>query len=164
MDKEREEMIKEIIINKNKFILRNAEDKDYAFILNLLKENMLDSFIKHWGEWHDSSFEENYHKENIRIIEYENSNMGYIDFKFKKDCGYIHNIQILAKFRGKGLGTHIMKLLEQETLNRGLKNMRLKVFKDNRVVQLYLRLGYKSIFEDDTSLIMEKEIIDENVN
>jgi ribosomal protein S18 acetylase RimI-like enzyme len=148
-----------IIIGNHTFILRPARDEDYTFTFNLLKENMLDSFIKNWGSWNDKSFKENFHKENIRIIEHENSSVGYIDFKFKPDCGYINNIQLSEKIRGKGLGTHIMKLLERETLNQELKRICLKVFKDNRAVQLYERLGYKPILEDESSLIMEKEII-----
>ncbi|MGV8162152.1 MAG: GNAT family N-acetyltransferase [Candidatus Nanoarchaeia archaeon] len=148
----------EILINNSTFVLRHAEDKDYNFIYNLLRENMLDAFIKNWGEWNDKSFEENYRKENIRIIDFENSSIGYIDFKFKSDCGYVNNIQILAKFRGKGIGTQIMPLLEDETLRHGLKKIRLKVFKDNKAIKLYESLGYASISEDDTSLIMEKNI------
>ncbi|MFA6072913.1 MAG: GNAT family N-acetyltransferase [Candidatus Woesearchaeota archaeon] len=154
--------IQTIIINNHIFILRNAEDKDYNFVYNLLKENMLESFIKNWGSWNEKSFEENYHKENIQIIEYqnasENSSIGYIDFKFKKDCGYINNIQLISKIRGIGLGTQIMKLLEQETTNHGLNKIRLKVFKDNLALNLYKKLNYNPIFEDDTSLIMEKNI------
>jgi len=149
----------EIIINNQKFILRPTVDNDYNFILNLLKENMLDSFKRHWREWNDKSFIENYHKENIRIIEYNNSQIGYIDFKFKSDCGYINNIQLLSKFTGKGLGTQIMKLLEQETLNNNLSKIRLKVFKDNLAVKLYEKLGYKPISEDVSSFIMEKYLV-----
>jgi GNAT superfamily N-acetyltransferase len=146
----------EIIIGGQKFILRNAEESDHEFILDLLKENMLESFNKHWGEWNESSFEKTHRKENIRIIEHNHSSIGYIDFKFKKDCGYINDIQLIAKMTGKGLGTHIMKLLEKETLDQGLNRICLKVFKDNKAVKLYERLGYKPISEDISSLIMEK--------
>jgi ribosomal protein S18 acetylase RimI-like enzyme len=147
-----------ILINNHTFTLRPAEDADYNFVYNLLIENMLESFIRNWGGWNDKSFEENYHKDHIRIIEYESSNAGYIDFKFKPDCGYIDNIQLSEKIRGLGLGTYIMKQLEQETLNRGLKKIRLKVFKDNIAVRLYQRLGYTPISEDVSSFIMEKDI------
>jgi GNAT superfamily N-acetyltransferase len=146
----------EIIINEHKFILRNAEESDYLFILNLLKENMLESFNKHWGIWNEDSFKKTHRKENIRIIEHNDASIGYIDFKFKKDCGYINDIQLTAKMTGFGLGTYIMKLLEQETLNHGLKRICLKVFKDNKAVKLYERLGYRPISEDASSLIMEK--------
>ncbi len=157
--------MQEIIINNQTFILRLAKDSDKEFIFNLLKENMLPSFEKHWGEWNEKSFEKTHRKENIRIIEYKDSNteqiisIGYIDFKFKPDCGYVNDIQVSNQFKGKGIGTQIMKLVEQETLNKGLNKICLKVFKDNRAVQLYNRLGYKPIFEDDTSLIMENRFV-----
>ncbi|MFA6088845.1 MAG: GNAT family N-acetyltransferase [Candidatus Woesearchaeota archaeon] len=154
------ENISEIIINEHKFILRLARNDDFEFIFNLLKENMLESFKRHWGTWNENSFKETHRKENIRIIECDDEqkklSVGYVDFKFKKDCGYINDIQISKEFQSKGIGTYIMKLVEQETLNHELNIIRLKVFKDNKVVKLYERLGYKPIFEDNTSMIMEK--------
>jgi len=149
----------EIVIDGHSFILRDSEDSDYDFIFNLLIENMLESFQKHWGGWNDKSFKDTHRKEHIRIIEYKNLCVGYVDFKFKSYCGYVNDIQLSEKVRGKGLGTYLMKLLEQETLDHGLKRICLKVFKDNKAVQLYKRLGYKIFSEDDTSLIMEKDII-----
>jgi ribosomal protein S18 acetylase RimI-like enzyme len=151
--------MEQIVIGQYTFILRDANDDDKLFIFNLLKENMLESFNKNWGFWNEKSFEKTHRKETIRIIEYENFSIGYIDFKFKIDCGYVNDIQISEKFRNKGLGTYLMKMLEQETLSRGLKRICLKVFKDNKAVKLYQRLGYKTILEDDTSLIMEKRIV-----
>ena len=148
----------EIIINDYCFLLRPALDSDTDFIFKLLKENMLESFNRHWGFWNDKSFEKTHRINNIRIIEYETVRVGYIDFKFKSDCGYVNDIQLSEKFKGKGLGTFIMKLVEEETLAHDLNRICLKVFKDNRAVELYKRLGYTSIFEDDTSLIMEKII------
>jgi ribosomal protein S18 acetylase RimI-like enzyme len=152
MKKERQE----IVINQCRFILRDAEDDDYEFIFSLFKENMRESFQKHFGSWNEKSFGENHHQKNIRIIECENSSVGYVEFKFKDDYGYLISIQLLEQIRGKGCGTQIMKILEQETLYRELNKIHLKVFKDSRAVKLYERLGYKTIFEEGTSLIMEK--------
>jgi len=149
----------EIIINNQTFILRPAEDTDYEFTFELLKENMLESFIKNWGFWNENSYKANYRKEHVRIIEFKNINVGYMDFKFKVDCGYLNNINLLKKIQGNGLGTYLMKLIEKETLDKGLKRICLKVFKDNPAVKLYKKIGYKPIFEDDTSLIMEKILI-----
>lgn len=150
--------IQKIIIDKQEFILRNAIDEDFEFIFSLLKDNMLESFNRNWGSWNDKSFKENYHKEHIRIIEYQNVNIGYVDFKFKIDCGYLNSIQLSKKFQNRGIGTYIMKLLEEETLNKNLLRICLKVFKDNLAVKLYQKLGYKPISEDTSSFIMEKVI------
>lgn len=153
----------EIIIDNHKYTLRAAQESDFDFIFNLLKDNMLESFNRNWGFWNEKSFEKTHRKDNIRIIESKTSDstksIGYIDFKFKPDCGYVNDIQISEPFKGKGIGTYIMKLVEQETLNHGLNRICLKVFKDNRAVELYKRLGYKPIFEDDTSMIMERIIL-----
>ena len=150
---------REIIIKDKTFILRNARDEDYNFTFNLLMENMLDLFMQNWGFWNDKSFAENYKIEQIRIIEENNNRVGYIDFKFKKDCGYINDIQLSKNVRNIGLGNYLMKMLEKETISAKLDKIRLKTFKNNRAVNLYNRLGYEPISEDETSMIMEKNLL-----
>jgi len=153
---------KEITVDNNKYILRDANKEDKEFIFKVLKDNMLHLYQKHWGYWNEKSFDENYHEEHMRIIEHKGVKIGYLDFKFKVDCGYVNNIQVVENFRNKGLGTAIMRLVEQETITRELNKIRLKTFKDSGAINLYKRIGYKQISEDDTSIIMEKEIINDN--
>lgn len=149
----------EIIVDNNRYILRNANKEDKEFIFKVLKENMLDSYQKHWGYWNEKSFDENYHEEHMRIIEHKDVKIGFLEFKFKIHCGYVNNIQIIEQFRNKGLGTAIIQLVKQKTITQGLNKIRLKTFKDSRAINLYKRLGYIQILEDDTSIIMEKEVI-----
>ena len=58
----------------------------------------------------------------------------------------------------KGLGTFLMGLMEKETMNHGLRKIRLKVFKDNPAKKLYLDWGYKRIKDDGSAVILEKKL------
>ena len=138
--------------------IRNCHDKDYTFVLNLLKKNMYPSFIKHWGEWNSKSFKDHFKKDIIKIVEYKKRRIAFYELKFKKDCGYINSIQITPFMQGKGIGTYLINLMEKETKKQGLKKINLKVFNDNPARRLYRRLGYRVIKKEGTSVILEKRI------
>ena len=143
-------------INGNKFKLRNCKDNDYWFVYKLLKNNMLALFTKHWGGWDPKVFREAFKKENIKIVEHKNKRIAYYNLEFKDKFSYIHNVQVSTLMRGKGLGTFLMGLMEKETKKHRLKKIRLKVFKDNKAIELYLKLEYKKIKDDKSAIILEK--------
>ena len=60
--------------------------------------------------------------------------------------------------QGKGLGTFLMDLMEKETKKHKLRKIQLKVFKDNHARKLYLKLGYKQIKDEGSSVILEKNV------
>ncbi|MGE0793405.1 MAG: GNAT family N-acetyltransferase [Candidatus Woesearchaeota archaeon] len=147
-----------ITINNIDFEIRSCQDEDYQFVYDLLKENMLDSFIKHWGSWNENSFKSDFNKDYIKIITKDGKRIAYYDLVFRKDFAYLHNIQIISSMQGKGIGTYLMNLIEEETKKHNLNKIRLKVFKDNLAMKLYLKTGYKTTKEDESSAIMEKNI------
>src|SRR3989344_3393107 len=118
-------------VKNYKFKIRNCENRDYRFVYNLLKRNMYALFVKHWGRWNPNVFRDNFNKKNIRIIEYKTKRVAFYDFEFKDGFSYIHNVQVSPSRQGKGLGTCLVSLMENETKRHKLKKIRLKVFKNN---------------------------------
>ncbi len=58
---------------------------------------------------------------------------------------YISNIAVYPEFRGCGLGTRLLKKMEEEAVERGCKMMVLDVEADNRgAIRLYQKLGYNA--------------------
>ena len=58
---------------------------------------------------------------------------------------YISNIAVYPEFRGCGLGTSLLKKMEEEAVERGCKMMVLDVEADNRgAIRLYQKLGYNA--------------------
>ena len=58
--------------------------------------------------------------------------------------GYIFDVHIEEKFRGKGYGRQIMLLIEEKARELGVKRMGLHVFAYNKVAKnLYESIGYE---------------------
>ena len=58
---------------------------------------------------------------------------------------YISNIAVYPEFRGCGLGTSLLKKMEEEAVERGCKMIVLDVEADNRgAIRLYQKLGYNA--------------------
>jgi len=52
-------------------------------------------------------------------------------------------VSLLPEYRGKGIGTKLMKALFDLLRKNGYKRTSLSVQKDNPAVRFYLRLGYR---------------------
>ena len=58
--------------------------------------------------------------------------------------GYIFDVYIEEKFRGKGYGRQVMSLIEEKARELELKSLGLHVFAHNTVAKnLYMSIGYK---------------------
>jgi len=63
------------------------------------------------------------------------------------------DLAILPQWQGRGIGSGILKDLAQESRHRGVK-LHLRVTKENRALELYLRLGFEIDGGDDISYEM----------
>ncbi len=147
-----------IKIKNLKYKIRNCNNTDYKPIYNLFKKNMCALFLKHWGGWKPETFKKDFNKKNIKIIEHNKKIIAFYDLQFKTNCSYIHNIQIATAMQGKGLGSYLMKEMEERTKKQKLNKIRLRVFKDNPAKKLYLKQGYKQIKDEGSSVILEKKL------
>lgn len=56
---------------------------------------------------------------------------------------YLYSFRVRNAFRGRGLGTRIMDVVEEDLRRRGFRYVTLNVARDNsRAQQLYIRRGY----------------------
>jgi ribosomal protein S18 acetylase RimI-like enzyme len=61
---------------------------------------------------------------------------------------YMHSLRVRPSWRGRGVGTHILDVLEKDLLARGFREVTLNVARENEgAIRLYERLGYKIIKE-----------------
>lgn len=59
---------------------------------------------------------------------------------------YLHSFRVRPAARGQGLGTAIMRHVEEDLLRRGFRELTLNVAEENEgALRLYLRLGYKIV-------------------
>jgi len=60
-----------------------------------------------------------------------------------RDRAYLYSFRVRQAYRGQGLGTRIMDVVEDDLRMRGIQYITLNVARDNpRAQQLYLRRGY----------------------
>ena len=87
----------------------------------------------------------------------EQNIVGMIWMKVKTNpskIGFIYDVFIEEKFRGKGYGKSLMLLLEEKAREMQLKSLDLHVFGSNRVARnLYEGLGYET-----TNVLMSKKL------
>jgi ribosomal protein S18 acetylase RimI-like enzyme len=61
---------------------------------------------------------------------------------------YVHSFRVRPAWQGRGLGSNIMQVVEDDLLQRGFREVTLNVAKDNPgALRLYQRLGYEVIAE-----------------
>ena len=150
--------MKVIKLNNLKFNVRRCVADDYWFCYFLSKKNMLSYVVKYWGRWNPRAYRKDFDKRNVKIIRYKGKRVGFYNLVIKRDCAYLYNIQVSGPMRGRGLGTKLLELIEQEVKLKRMTRVNLQVFKDNPSKNLYGRVGYKVVKDRGSSLIMEKRL------
>jgi len=125
---------------------RDYKNSDYQFIYDVKKEVYQKYVELNWGEWNEEKqqkfFDEfiNVYKDDIKIIVFDGIDIGFYHCKqIDQDNFEIVNICIRKEYQGKGIGSKILKSIIKDHKNQ---NIVLQCFKQNPVVNLYLRLGF----------------------
>lgn len=146
-----------MILGKLKVRLCQAED--LYFVHDLLKENMARLMFEQWGrKWDSESFWRKIKPEDITIIEYDAERVAF--FQSFDDKGALHllNIDVAKGFQNRGIGTHMLSLVEEKAREAGMPKIFLEVIPHNPSRYLYTRYGFKKVGMRDGCWVMEKMI------
>ncbi|MDD5731331.1 MAG: GNAT family N-acetyltransferase [Patescibacteria group bacterium] len=138
--------------------IRNSSWDDYRYCYELTKRNMRPFYIKHKLEWKPKSYRRNFDPKFVKILEINNRRIGFYKLSFKENHWHLGDLQISGLFRGKGIGTEIMKLIEKTVKMKGRNSIKLRVFVDNPALSLYKKTGYKMIEQQGSSYLMHKKL------
>ena len=96
----------------------------------------------------------NYPGASFQIIERDGWPVGrlYVD-RWEKEIRIV-DITLLPEFRGSGIGTKLLRELQNEARRAG-KSLTIHVERFNRALTLYQRLGFQQIQDKGVYLLME---------
>ncbi len=86
--------------------------------------------------------------ENFDIL-HQSSIVGVLRLQYDVDYCYLRDIQVDPLFQNKGIGKAALMEAKRLTLNYGLKDLKLRVFKISPAINLYKRNGFTVESEDD---------------
>ena len=121
----------------------------------IIKNAELQVYIKNFG---------NYKDDNCVVAEYDNKIVGACWTRIMNDYGHIDNetpsfaISLYEEYRGKGIGTELMKNMLMLLKSKGYKKASLSVQKNNYAVKMYEKVGFKVVNENDEEYIMLCEL------
>lgn len=142
--------------------LRKATIMDLGFIFRVYKETMQD-YIAAVYEWDEQQqrlhYEERFRKDDYHIIQVDNSDVGVFSVLTMKTYFFLARIELLPAYQNQGIGTKILTALKTRAHAQS-KPIMLHVFKSNPAINLYTRLGFKVIREDETQYEMIYTTID----
>lgn len=101
-------------------------------------------------------------KDDYCFVAVSNKIVGAVWTRIMNDFGHIDNetpslaISLYEEYRGKGIGTKLMEEILKVLKEKGYKAVSLAVWKENYAVNLYKKVGFEIIAENESEFIMKK--------
>lgn len=139
--------------------IRTATPDDHDLIYTLKSQSVRPYVEKIWG-WDESYQEKDFDSdfsqiEQFKVIEINGKFIGFVQCYLEHSCYHVVEIHLLPEYRGRGMGSGILKALQKTCMAQGRK-IQIGCFKENnRAKDLYQRLGFIQTGETDTHHILE---------
>jgi GNAT superfamily N-acetyltransferase len=138
------------------YSLREATPEDFDFARDVKLEGLRPYIEKLWG-WDDDAeerhFRETFDLSAATIISSESGKVGFYELVDQGFELFLAGIYIDARFRGRGLGTAVLRDLVAEARARQLP-LALRVLRPNPARRLYERLGFRATRATKTHVLM----------
>lgn len=150
-------------MNNISYRIANIEDiNDFTALIIAGNENYIDKIIygcKGINKFILGNMKNNESSLKYFVAQIENKVIGAMEIKILKDNIFLNYIAIDNKFRGKRIGSNLIKYGVEYLANQhNYKKIQLDVFEDNvRALKLYKKLGFKIINKYEWSTIKTKE-------
>jgi ribosomal protein S18 acetylase RimI-like enzyme len=137
------------------FVLREVTENDFDWLYNLRAKTMSKYINDSGDQFTLESQAERIMKEyeSIKIVRFENQDIGMFKVKRDADKWEIIQIQLLPDYQRMGIGTQLIQNLQMEASQQGIAIF-LSVLKGNPAKRLYERLGFKVIQRKEKSYTM----------
>ncbi|MDJ0633218.1 MAG: GNAT family N-acetyltransferase [Xenococcaceae cyanobacterium MO_188.B29] len=133
-------------------------ERDGQFIRELTRENFYNSLSKTIGWNEDRYQEEPKFPERYLMLFSGKDLVGFLSLREQPDCLYLETLQLIKHYRGQGIGTALMRFVEDTARRKATAKIQLRVFKDNPAQSLYHRIGFKIVEDQGWCFLMERRI------
>lgn len=134
------------------YVLRQASESDFEWLRRLHHASMRESIERIWGwdeDRQDAFFRKHFDPSRIQIIQAHGRDIGAIEVERRSDAIFLADIQVDPVEQGRGVGSSLIRELQQEAVARGVKLL-LQVNRANRARTLYERLEFLITGETQT--------------
>lgn len=132
-----------------------ARPADLGWFEDLTRESLAPYYAAHGLKWHAPSFRASLGgTENYRV-DLGGEPAGVLRYSRGTGGLYVHDMHLLPQLRGRGIGTALLRLVEERARKLGARAVRMRVFEDNPALRLYERSGYARTGEEEFLLRME---------
>jgi ribosomal protein S18 acetylase RimI-like enzyme len=136
--------------------LQTASEDDKSYLLRLRKLTMADSFEKAGlyltDEEHDFRLNDEF--ECMYLIWFSGERVGAVKYREFESKFELMQLQIDPEHQGRGIGKRIVERIKGWGEEK-CKTVELSVLKNNPAIDLYARLGFVVVGEDEFELYME---------
>ena len=137
------------------FGLRPARGDEYDFAEATYIDTMRPLMVE-LGCWNEAqrraAFRRSYKSDEISVITLDGIAIGWMQVSERDTDFNLAQIQVLEPYRGKGIGTRLIKNLLERALGDG-KTVSLSAVRTNRAIGLYKRLGFRIVDADATPIL-----------
>ena len=139
--------------------IHSATPDDHDLIYGIKAESVRPYVEKNWGwdeDYQRKDFDSEFsHMEQFNVIEVDSKFAGFVQYYFEYPYFEVVEIHLLPEYRGKGIGSQILRYLQKACIAQDRK-IRIGCFKENhRAKALYQKLGFMQTEETDTHYILE---------
>lgn len=129
--------------------LRPALDADFGFCESLTRANMASYLAARGIPWDPQRHLASWARFENLVISADGSPAGILRLLQVEGALEIRDLQVLAPLTGQGIGAWAIEQAKRLATQRGLPEVRLRVYVENPAQRLYSRLGFRCVASDN---------------
>jgi len=141
---------------------RGLQRSDLPELVSMSRENMAAIILSSWGEeWKDEQLMDLLldYRVDTMVLEGEEGIEAYYCVEDIDEYIFISSFQVRRDYQGKGLGTRMLDMIEEQARRDGKAEVELCVQSTNeRAKEFYYYHGYDLMYRNGNNLVMRKKL------
>jgi ribosomal protein S18 acetylase RimI-like enzyme len=137
---------------------RTATDSDTHFAREAHHKAYHGVVVRQFGAWdesrQDSLFNSGWSSAEHEILLCDGAPCGYVSVEEYPDYVHVRELVVLPEYQGRGIGSSLLRQVLEQARARHV-SVKLGVLRENRVVNLYQRLGFREFDRTETHIMMQ---------